>query len=136
MTDLIGNQLDFAVVDLAGAGPLLNAGKLRALAVTGETRHPSFPAVPAVKESFPSVVQYSWNSFYVRSQTPDAITAKLGDALKKIMATAEGKDLMANQGMEFVPLSSTEMQRFNREELERFHRIAKAAGIQPVTALP
>jgi tripartite-type tricarboxylate transporter receptor subunit TctC len=133
MTDLMGNQLDFAVVDLAGAGTLLNAGKVRALAVTGDTRHPSFPAVPTVKESFPSFAQYSWNSFYVRSQTPDDITTKLSEALKRIMASAEGKDLMAKQGMEFVPLSSTEMQRFNREELERFHRIAKAAGIQPVS---
>lgn len=136
MTDIMGNQLDFAVVDLAGAGTLLNAGKLRALAVTGEARHPNFPSVPAVKESFPGFVQYSWNSFYVRSQTPEDITAKLSDALRKVMATTEGKDLMARQGMEFVPFSSTEMQRFNREELERFHRIAKAAGIQPVAAVP
>ena len=136
MTDIMGNQLDFAVVDLAGATPLINAGKVRALAVSGETRHPNFPAVASVKETFPSYVQYSWNSFYVRSQTPDPITAKLADALKKIMATPEGKELMKAQGMEFVPLSSAEMLRFNRAELERFTRIARAAGIQPVSAPP
>ena len=136
MTDIMGNQLDFAVVDLAGATPLINAGKVRALAVSGETRHPNFPAVASVKETFPSYVQYSWNSFYVRSQTPDQITAKLADALKKIMATPEGKELMKAQGMEFVPLSSAEMLRFNRAELERFTRIARAAGIQPVSAPP
>ena len=134
MTDVMGNQLDFAVVDLAGAVSLLTGGKVRALAVSGEGRHPSFPAIPAVKESFPSYVQYSWNSFYVRSQTPDDITVKLSEALKKVMATAEGKDLMTKSGMEFVPLSSAEMQRFNREELERFQRIAKAASIEPVSA--
>ena len=134
MTDVMGNQLDFAVVDLAGAVSLLTSGKLRALAVSGEGRHASFPAIPAVKESFPSYVQYSWNSFYVRSQTPDDITVKLSEALKKVMATAEGKDLMTKSGMEFVPLSSAEMQRFNREELERFQRIAKAASIEPVSA--
>ena len=133
MTDVMGNQLDFAVVDLAGSVALLAGGKVRALAVSGDTRHANFPAVPSVKESFPGYVQYSWNSFYVRSQTPDDITAKLAEALKKVMATAEGKDLMQKSGMEFVPLSSAEMQRFNREELERFHRIARAAGIQPVS---
>ena len=133
MTDVMGNQLDFAVVDLAGSVALLAGGKVRALAVSGDTRHANFPAVPSVKEFFPSYVQYSWNSFYVRSQTPDDITAKLAEALKKVMATAEGKDLMQKSGMEFVPLSSVEMQRFNRDELERFQRIAKAAGIQPVS---
>ena len=131
MTDVMGNQLDFALVDLAGAVPLLTAGKLRALAVSGETRHADFPAVPAVRESFPGYVQYSWNSFYVRAQTPDDVTAKLSEGLKKAMATPEGKDLMKKSGMEFVPLSPADMQRFTREELERFRRIAKAAGIQP-----
>ena len=135
MTDVMGNQIDFAVVDLAGSVTLLASGKVRALAVSGETRHPSFPAVASVKETYPSYIQYSWNSFYVRSQTPDDVTSKLTEALKKVMATVEGKDLMSKSGMEFVPLSTLEMQRFNREELERFQRIAKASGIQPVSGL-
>lgn len=130
LTDLMGNQLDLAVVDLAGAVPLLAAGKVRALAVTGESRHAEFPAIPAVKEVLPNYVQYSWNSFYVRAQTPDDVTARLSDALKKVMATPEGRDLMKKSGMEFVPLSPVDMQRFARDELERFRRIAKAAGIQ------
>lgn len=131
LTDLMGNQLDLAVVDLAGAVPLLAAGKVRALAVTGESRHAEFPAIPAVKEVLPNYVQYSWNSFYVRAQTPDDVTARLSEALKKVMATPEGRDLMKKSGMEFVPLSPVDMQRFARDELERFRRIAKAAGIQP-----
>lgn len=131
MTDIMGNQLDFALVDLAGAVPLLSAGKLRALAVSGESRHADFPAIAAVKETFPNYVQYAWNAFYVRAQTPDDITATLSDALKKIMATAEGKELMHRSGMEFVALPAPEMQRFARDELARYRRIAKAAGIQP-----
>jgi tripartite-type tricarboxylate transporter receptor subunit TctC len=134
MTDIMGNQLDFAVADLAGSVPLLSSGKIRALAVSGETRHANFPAIPSVKETYPNYVQYSWNSFYVRSQTPDDVTARLSEALKKIMATPEGKDLMTRSGMEFVPLSSAEMLRFNREELDRFLLIAKAAGIKPVSS--
>ena len=133
MNDLMGNQLDFAVVDLAGAVPLVTAGKVRALAVSGETRHAEFPAIPAVNETLPKYVQYSWNSFYVRSQTPDDVTARIADALKKAMATSEGRDLMKKSGMEFVPSSPAEMQRFMRDEIDRFQRIAKAAGIQPVS---
>lgn len=134
MNEIMGNQLDFAVVDLAGSVPLLNSGKIRALAVSGETRHPEFPAIPAVKETFPSYVQYSWNAFYVRAQTPDDVTAKLSDGLRQVMATSESQALMKRSGMEFVPLSPAEMLRFTREELDRFLRIAKAAGIQPVSS--
>lgn len=131
MTDIMGNQLDFALVDLGGATPLLSAGKLRALAVSGETRHADFPAIATVKETFANYVQYSWNSFYVRAQTPDDVTARLSEALKTVMTGSDGKELMKKVGMEFVPLSAAEMQRFTREELDRFRRIAKAAGIQP-----
>ena len=131
MTDIMGNQLDFALVDLGGATPLLSSGKVRALAVSGETRHADFPAIATVKETFANYVQYSWNSFYVRAQTPDDVTAKLSDALKTVMTSSDGKELMKKVGMEFVPLSPADMQRFTREELDRFRRIAKAAGIQP-----
>ena len=131
MTDLMGNQLDFALVDLGGATPLLASGKVRALAVSGETRHAEFPAIPAVRETFANYVQYSWNSFYVRAQTPDDVTAKLSDALRAVMMSSDGKELMKRVGMEFVPLPPADMQRFNRDELDRFRRIAKAAGVQP-----
>ena len=47
------------------------------------------------------------------------------------MTGSDGKELMKKVGMEFVPLSAAEMQRFTRDELDRFRRIAKAAGIQP-----
>ena len=131
MTDIMGNQLDFALVDLGGVTPLLSSGKVRALAVSGETRHADFPAIAAVKETLTNYVQYSWNSFYVRAQTPDDVTAKLSEALKTVMTGSDGKELMKKVGMEFVPLSAAEMQRFTRDELDRFRRIAKAAGIQP-----
>jgi tripartite-type tricarboxylate transporter receptor subunit TctC len=131
MTDLMGKQLDFALVDLGGAVPLITAGRIRALAVSGETRHADFPNVPAVNETYPHYVQYSWNSFYVRSQTPDDIAAVLARELRSAMATPEGKDLMKTSGMEYVALPPAEMQRFARDELERFKRIAKTAGIQP-----
>ena len=131
MTDIMGNQLDFALVDLGGATPLLSSGKLRALAVSGETRHADFPAIATVKETLANYVQYSWNSFYVRAQTPDDVTARLSEALKTVMTGSDGKELMKKVGMEFVPLSAAEMQRFTRDELDRFRRIAKAAGIQP-----
>jgi tripartite-type tricarboxylate transporter receptor subunit TctC len=131
-TDVMGNQLDFAIVDVGGVSPLLKSGKLRALAVSGEKRHPDFPDVPTIRESgYPDYVNYSWTSFYVRAQTPDDITAKLSEALEKILATSEAKEFVRRMGAELMPLPPAAMQKYHRDELDRFRRIAEVAGIKP-----
>lgn len=131
-TDVMGKQLDFAIVDLSGVAPLLKSGRLRALAVTGETRHPDFPDVPTIKESgYPGYASYMWTSFYVRTETPDDITAKLVGALKKVLATNEALDFAKSTAVELMPYAPVAMEKYQRDELERFRGIARAAGIKP-----
>jgi tripartite-type tricarboxylate transporter receptor subunit TctC len=131
-TDIMGNQLDMAIVDLGGVSSLLKSGKIRALAVSGERRHPDFPDVPTIRESgYPDYVNYSWTSFYVRAQTPDDITAKLADALQKALATNEAREFVKKTGGELMPYAPIAMQKYHRDELERFRRIAEVAGIKP-----
>jgi|PersoiStandDraft_1058852.scaffolds.fasta_scaffold15952_2 tripartite-type tricarboxylate transporter receptor subunit TctC len=131
-TDVMGNQLDMAIVDLGGVSPLLKSGKLRALAVSGERRHPDFPDVPTIKESgYPEYVNYSWTSFYVRAETPDDVTAKLANALQKALATNEAREFVKKTGGELMPYAPVAMKKYHRDELERFRRIADAAGIKP-----
>jgi len=131
-TDIMGHQLDMAIVDLGGVSPLLKSGKIRALAVSGERRHQDFPDVPTIRESgYPDYVNYSWTSFYVRAQTPDDITAKLADALQKALTTNEAREFVKKTGGELMPHPPAVMQKYHRDELERFRRIADAAGIKP-----
>ena len=131
-TDVMGNQLDFAIVDLGGVASMLKSGKLRALAVSGEKRHPDFPDVPTIRESgYPDYVNYSWTSFYVRAQTPDDITAKLADALQTVLATNDAREFVKRTGSELMPYAPAAMSQYHRDELERFRRIAQVAGIKP-----
>lgn len=131
-TDVIGNQLDFALVDLGGAMPLIKAGKLRALAVSGETRSSDLPEVPTIREKgFNDYVQYSWVSFYVRSQTPDDTTKKLADALQQTLATEDARAFVRKTGGELMPYPPEQMQRFHLEEIARFRKIAAMANIKP-----
>jgi len=130
--DVVGGQLDMAVAELAGTLELIKGGKLRALATTGETRHPGLPDVPTVKESgYPDFVTYSWNSFYVRAETPDAVTKKLADAMQKVMATDAAREFVRNAGTELMPLDRVAMRKFQMQEATRFGAIAQAAGIKP-----
>ena len=129
---VMGDQLDWAVSDLIAAIPQVKAGKLKALAVSGERRHPDYPEIPTVKESgFPEYVNYTWTSLYIRSETPDAVTAKLVDAMQKILASPGAKEFTAKIGSDPMALPPVEMRKFQISETERFKRIADGAGIKP-----
>ena len=129
---VMGDQLDWAVSDLIAAIPQVKAGKLKALAVSGERRHPDYPEIPTVKESgFPEYVNYTWTSMYIRSETPDAVTSRLVDAMQKILAAPGAKEFTAKIGSDPMALPPAEMRRFQISETERFRRIAEGAGIKP-----
>ena len=102
--------------------------KLRALAVTGETRSPGFPDVPTVKESgLTDYVQYSWNALFVRSDVSPAIRTRLGDVIRTVMTSRETIDnLHRPRGTEARPLTSDQVQKLQLEEIDRFRKIAKS----------
>ena len=131
-TALMGDQLDWGVSDLIAAIPQVKAGKLKAIAVSGEKRHPDYPDIPTVKESgYTDYVNYTWTSIYIRTETPEAVTGKLVDAVKKIMASAAGKAFIAKIGSDPLPLAGDDMRKFQLDETERFRRVASGAGIKP-----
>jgi len=131
-TALMGNQLDWSVTDVISALPQVKAGKLKAIAVSGEKRFPDMPDVPTVKESgYPDYVNYTWTSMVVRADTPDAVTNKLVEALRRILAAPAAKEFATKIGSELMQADPTEMRKFQLSETERFRRIADVAGIKP-----
>lgn len=132
-TDLIGNQLDWAVLNLSGASTLLLSGKLRAVAVTGDTRAPEFPDIPTVKESgYPKYSNYLWTSLYVRTETPEHITNKLSAAMQRVLTSPQAQEyLVSTGGGELMPLGPTQMRKMQLDEVERFREIIKTSGFKP-----
>lgn len=132
-TDLIGNQLDWAVLNLSGASTLLLSGKLRAVAVTGDTRAPEFPDIPTVKESgYPEYSNYLWTSLYVRTETPEHITNKLSAAMQRVLTSPQAQEyLVSTGGGELMPLGPTQMRKMQLDEVERFREIIKTSGFKP-----
>ena len=132
ITDVVGGRLDAAMLNLSAAIELINTGKLKALAVSGGSRHPSLPNVPTFKESgFPDYETYSWTSFYVHSQTPPDVTKVLSDAMTEIMSRPESRAFLAREGSLPMPTTPEEMLAFQKSEQARFKQVADAAGIVP-----
>lgn len=132
MTDVIGGQVDLAVVDSTGSVASAASGKSHAIAVTGDQRHPELPNVPTLKESgYPDAVHYSWTSFWVAANTPDSIVKVLSDAMQKALAEPDSKAFVEKTGGELMPLNPEQMRQFQLNEIERFRKAAQASGFKP-----
>lgn len=132
LTDVMGNQIDLAVVDSTGSVSTATSGKARALLVTGDTRHPEMPDVPTLKESgYPDAVHYSWTSFWVSAKTPDAVVNVLADAMQKALAEPDSKAFIQKTGAEIMPFGPDAMRKFQLSEIERFRKAAQDSGFKP-----
>jgi len=132
VTDVIGGQLDAGMGDLGGAITLVQSGKIRALAVSGDKRMAGLPNVPTIKETHPEYENYAWGTFFVRSDTPPAVHAKLVETMKKALTTKESLEYFEKQNsIPMLTFGPDEMAKYQREEIARFKRIADAAGIKP-----
>src|SRR5690606_6743216 len=83
IADLIGAQVNVSFQNLGAVLTHVKAGKLKALAITGEARSPDLPDVPTMAETgVDGVVVYSWQGFAAPRGTPPEIVAKLSQALR------------------------------------------------------
>lgn len=126
MTDLMGNRLDFALLDFAGSKKLVDAGKVRALAVSAEHRAKDLPDVPTVKENgLNDYVQYSWNALFVRSDTPADVKAKLANAVRSVMQNPQTmKELHGPNGTQPKAVESKDVRAMQIKEIATFQSIA------------
>jgi len=131
MADVIGNQVDMAVVDSTGSVSTAVSGKVRALLVTGTNRHPELPDVPTLVESgYPEAIHYSWTAFFVNAKTPDAIVSVLADAMKKALAQPDSIAFIEQTGAEPMPLDPQQMRAFQESEIKRFIKAAQSINFK------
>ena len=130
-TDLMGGQVDLALLDVGGAMPLITSGKVRALAVTGKERHPQLAAVPTLRESgLPNYDLYVWIGFGVAAKTPEPVVRTLEAALLKAMAQPEFRNYVTqNAGAEAFTVGSKEFSALITSERTRYQQLAQQVDI-------
>lgn len=122
-SDVIGNQLDVAVIDTPGTVQIIKSDKVRAIAVTGTQRHPELPDVPTLIEAgYKDAVHYSWTSLWVKSGTPKNIIDVLSGNMLDILNEPESKEFVLNTSGEIMPFGPDEMKAFQKQEIARFGR--------------
>jgi tripartite-type tricarboxylate transporter receptor subunit TctC len=129
--DLMGNSLDVAFGTPPPYVSLVNSGKLRALALTGDSRLPSLRDVPAASEvGFPKLDAFSWFALYAPAGTPKPIIDKLAAEIAKITQTDAFKRKAEEQGAMVNYMNSQKLEEFTKAELARWAQVVKAANIQ------
>ena len=131
LTDLMAGQVQFTFVSPLPSMPLVEAGKLRLLAVTGKDRSPAMPSVPAVAETVPGFEVAPWYGFFVPAGTPPAVVAKISADVRKVIASDEVQQTLRKRGIDPVTNSPQEFAAFVRADLAKWTRIVKDAGVKP-----
>ena len=132
ITDLLGGQIDVLFDPISSLYPQVKAGKVRALAVTTAARSGIAPELPTVIES--GIGQYdvsSWQALLAPAGTPAAVIAQLNDAVVKVLATQEVKDVFARQGAQPTSSTPAQLEAFVRAEVARWKKVAADAGVVP-----
>jgi tripartite-type tricarboxylate transporter receptor subunit TctC len=130
LNDVIGGQVPLFFGNLASTLQHVQAGKLRALAVTSAKRANALPYVPTLAEAgVPGSEIYEWNAIFAPAGTPDAVVDKLSDALIKAMDHPEVKARIAQLGGEVQKGGPKAAQEFIQSQMALWARVVKTKGI-------
>jgi len=130
MPDLMSGRVHMMFENAPGAVSHIKAGKLRALAQTGLKRSPALPDVPTIAESgVPGYESLSWSGIAVAAGTPRAIVDRLNKDLNSVLATAEMKSKLAEQGAETIGGAPEVFAQHIRGEREKWSRVIRSANI-------
>ena len=129
--DLVGGHVELSFPTIISSIPHINAGRLRALAVTPASRVPALPDIPTMAEAgVPGVVVLNWYGLIAPARTPKRVIDQLaGETIKAMQAPDMAKRLVA-EGSTAVGSSPGEFAAHLRAEHELWSRVIKQAGIR------
>jgi tripartite-type tricarboxylate transporter receptor subunit TctC len=131
ITDLLGGKIQVMFTTVASAASLIEAGQLRALAVTSAQRSPAFPNVPTVAEAgVPGYAAESWYGLFAPARTPRDIIDRLNKSAATAVKSEAFNKLGVNEGLVMVTSPPDELDRYFRGEEERWRKVIQEAGIK------
>jgi tripartite-type tricarboxylate transporter receptor subunit TctC len=131
ITDLIAGQVQLLWVSIPSVLPHVNAGRLRALAVSTAKRSASAPDVPTVAESgYPGFEYSNWNALFAPGKASTAIVRQVNTAFVKILNEPEIAQKLSALGADPAPGSPDELALYMRTDYERWKKVIRSAGIK------
>lgn len=127
--DLLAGNIQLMFDSLSTAIPHVRAGKVRALAVTGDQRSRALPELPTVAEAgLAGYVATAWFGFVGPAGMPRDVTRKLNDAINRILRTEDARKQFATFGADPVPKTPEEFRAHVEAETAKWAKVVEASG--------
>jgi tripartite-type tricarboxylate transporter receptor subunit TctC len=132
--DVVGGQVDLAMVTLAPALPHIKSGRLKAIAVTDKNRSPAAPDIPTIRESgVPALRNYElvgWYALAAPAGTPADVVAKIEADVKTVLAMPEVQKRMLDSGMQAGFAPGPEVAAWVKSDIASFRKVIDYAKVR------
>jgi len=130
--DLMGGQVQFSFQNLNAVITQIQAGKLKAIAITSTRRSPLLPDVPTLAEAgIRNVDVYSWQAIAGPKGMPADVKKKLMEGIVAALNDPDAKKKLTDLGFEIVANTPEQFARFQAQELARWKKVIETAHIEP-----
>ena len=129
LTEIGAGRIHFFFVSPLPAIPLVEAGLIRALAVTGSTRSAAMPNIPTVAETIPGYDVVGWYGMFAPGGTPPEIVNRLNQVFNTAIATPELQGILRKAGLDPVALSAEDFGKLVANDVQVFGKLAREAGV-------
>lgn len=130
-TDLVGGQTQAMFPGLAAAMPHLRSGRIKALAVTGKTRHPQLKDVPTLDElGLKGFDAQQWYGVVGPANLPPNVVKTLNDSLNQILQAPDLREKLSVEAIEPAPMSPQAFGEFIKQDLTRWTKLARERKIE------
>jgi tripartite-type tricarboxylate transporter receptor subunit TctC len=130
--DMLGGQIELGVGSVALLAPQVRGGKIRAIAVAGETRSAAIPDVPTlIEQGYPGLTAHAWWGIFAPAGTPKPVLDKFHAELVKVFNLPDvRKTLTESLGMDLVVSSPGQLQKWLAGEMQRWGKVVRDNNIR------
>jgi tripartite-type tricarboxylate transporter receptor subunit TctC len=131
VVDLMGGQVHMMFAIMQSSFPLVKAGKLKALGISGSSRSSSAPDLPTIAESgVPGYEFISWNAVHVPAATSKAVIARIHGELVKVLALPDVKERMFSLGMEVAGSTPEQLAALVNSDIAKWSKVIRESGVK------
>jgi len=128
--DLISGEIAVMFGNITGPLAHIQAGRLRAIAVTSSQPSPALPRLPRVADSYPGFDLVTWMGIFFPAGTPEAIRARLQGEFQKALRAPDARERLVALGNDVIARSGEDLAALIDRELKLYARIIESSGIE------
>ena len=131
ITDLLGGQVQSSFQVSISVIPLIKSGKLKAIAISGETRSSALPQVPTMAEAgLPEYELQGWTGIFAPAATPKGIIDKTSNEIARMLASPDTIEKLVSQGLEPFISTPEQFTALLKSDMAKYAKIIKTANIK------